>query len=289
MFSRWSRIFSYFQAVYLHHSLQRISVALSRAAAVCSSRRIDETQPASWEFSAFSQNREDGIIDYLAGLIVDPNRYFIEIGAADGIENNTAWLAIAKKWRGLMIEANQKASRMSAALYAKLNLGVECACLFVSGESVDRLKNCALHTNPDVLSLDIDGNDYYVASALLKAGFRPRIFAVEYNSAFGPDNSITIEYRPDFNYLKAHPSGLYYGAAISAWRRLFARYGYQFVTVDSNGVNAFFVDAGVFNRTFTDKLRGLEFRENFYQFRKFRGTWESQFEQIKTMPFLVVK
>ena len=71
---------------------QRINIALSKGGAMMHARNIDLTQPATWEFSGFSQNGEDGILDVLRKNLLESNRYFIEIGAADGIENNSAWL-----------------------------------------------------------------------------------------------------------------------------------------------------------------------------------------------------
>ena len=72
---------------------QRINIALSKGA-LMGMRRIDLQRPATWEWSCFSQNGEDGIIDVLCSQLLESNRYFLEIGAADGIENNTAWLAV---------------------------------------------------------------------------------------------------------------------------------------------------------------------------------------------------
>ena len=78
-------------------AMSRVNMSLARAAATSSLRKIDYTNPISWEFSGFSQSGGDGIIDVLIGKLLNPNRYFIEIGSNDGIENNTAWLA----WRSL--------------------------------------------------------------------------------------------------------------------------------------------------------------------------------------------
>src|SRR2546425_8526004 len=84
----------------------RINVAYTRAAASAPLRQLDPTRPTTWGFSAFSQNNEDGITDYLLGRLRHSNRYFVEIGAGDGVENNTAWLALARRYSGLMIEGN---------------------------------------------------------------------------------------------------------------------------------------------------------------------------------------
>ncbi len=280
-----SRLYHY--ALYLK-AMQRVNMALGRAAAVSPKRRIDPTNPTSWEFSGFSQNGEDGIIDYLTTNIRDPNRYFIEIGAADGIENNSAWLAIAKKFRGLMIDGNPKSVQRCNQLMPSLNLYVECLHLFIDKNNIEELIKFALCKDPDLFSLDIDGNDYYIAQSIINAGFRPKIWVVEYNSAFGPVQSLTIAYRKNFNCRKAHKSQLYYGVSIAGWKTFFLQHGYQFVTVERNGVNAFFIKPDHFDNMFCKNIKGLEFQENFYQEKISRLAWEGQFEIIKHMPFVKI-
>src|SRR5438105_229806 len=124
MLTRLSNYFFRLQA------MNRVAAGLSRAAAVAPLRRIDAGEPASWEFSAFSQNGEDGVIDYLLENALDRNSYFIEIGVSDGLECNTAWLAIAKRFSGLMIEGNEESSKRAGLLYSHLNLGVDCVSAF---------------------------------------------------------------------------------------------------------------------------------------------------------------
>jgi hypothetical protein len=268
--------------------MNRVAAGLSRAAAVGAIRRTDPADPASWEFSGFSQNGEDGIIDYLLQNTLDRNRYFIEIGASDGLECNSAWLAIARRFGGLMIEGNKKSCQRAALLYSQLNLGVDCIGAFLTKENVARILESALYRDPDVFSLDIDGNDYYIAEAIMNAGFRPKVFVVEYNSALGPTNAVTIQYRDEFDFVKAHPTQLYYGVSVSGWRKFFARYGYSFVTVESNGVNAFFVQPSQFDAGFLDRVRGSTFRENFYQFKKFKRSWEAQLKSIEGETFVSI-
>jgi hypothetical protein len=61
---------------------------------------------------------------------------------------------------------------------------------------------------------------------------------------------LTIEYARDFDFTRAHPTQLYYGVSIAGWRAGLERYGYRFVTVEQNGVNAFFVDPRHFEPCF---------------------------------------
>jgi hypothetical protein len=262
-----------------------INAAFSRASATMQTRIIDPTDPLSWEFSGFSQSGEDGILDYLAGRFKNKTRYFIDIGASEGINSNTAWFARARNFTGLMIDGNRKSIESG---WKTAQFCTELVCLFVDKDSVETLKKLAVHLDPDIFSLDIDGNDYYVARAIMEAGFRPGIFIVEYNSAFGPRESITIDYKKDFNNSEAHASQLYYGVSISGWKTFFKRWEYAFVTVDSNGVNAIFIDRRQFDPGFAAGLKGLQFAENFYQRNKFKCGWEQQFELIKDMNYVSI-
>jgi hypothetical protein len=267
---------------------QRIAIALARGAATMNARKIDLTAPATWEFSGFSQNGEDGIVDVLRNRLGSSNRYFLEIGAANGIENNTAWLALVEKYSGIMIEGNARSAARATRMVSSANLGVECRHLFVVPEMAAQIAALALQQDLDVLSVDIDGCDYYVVRALLEAGMRPRILVVEYNSVFGPERSATIEYQERFDMSSAHPTQLYYGVSIAGWRTYLEQQGYRFVTVERNGVNAFFVDPVHFDPGFLQGLKGLAFAENYYQMRKFRVTSEKQFSLIESQRFVPI-
>lgn len=267
---------------------QRIGIALSKGAAMMQARNIDLKQPASWEFSGFSQNGEDGILDVLRRQLLTSNRYFIEIGAADGLENNTGWLLVAEKYNGMLIEGSSQLVERARRTVVGYSIGAECHNMFVTKESVRDIKSMAIHLDPDVFSLDIDGNDYYIAQAILDGGIRPKIFVVEYNSVYGPERSVTIEYIEDFVFTRAHPSHLYYGVSISGWRKLFDKKGYRFVTVDRNGVNGFFVDPDCFNGDFLDGVKGLSFAENQSQYKKFRKSSEEQFLLINDQKFISI-
>jgi hypothetical protein len=277
----------------LHYALdlrdrQRIAIALTKGAAMMQARRVDLAEPGSWEFSGFSQNGEDGILDVLRRQLRERNRYFVEIGSSDGVENNSAWLVVAERYNGIMVEGDPGLAERARRTMLRYSIGAECRSMFVTRDSASELKALAFHADPDVFSLDIDGNDYYVAQALFEAGFRPRIFVVEYNSVFGPERSATIEYQDDFVFTKAHPTQLYYGVSIAGWRRFFERHGYRFVTVDRNGVNAFFVDPAWFDASFLDGVRGLPFAENRYQLLKFRKPSAEQFELIRDRSLVAI-
>lgn len=268
---------------------QRIAIALAKGAATSAKRTIDPADPSTWEFSGFSQNGEDGIIDVLRGNLREKNRYVIEIGAADGLENNSAWLVIAEKYSGLLIEGDQRLWERATHMVTPFSIGVECVNQFVHLENIETLLSRSFYRDPDVFSLDIDGNDFYIAKAILSGGFRPKIFVVEFNSVYGPERAVTIRYRRDFSFTQAHSTQLYYGVSIRGWKRLFERFGYRFITVDQNGVNAFFVDPRCFAREFLDGIRSLDFAENRYQRRKFHMTSDEQFRLIASEHFVDIE
>ena len=267
---------------------QRMNLAISKGAAMRQARKVDLTLPTTWEFSGFSQNGEDGVLDVLRSQLLSSNRYFVEIGSADGMENNSSWLVVAEQYNGLMIEGSPALVERVNRLVVRHSIGVECKNVFLTQENARDLTALAMHQDPDVFSLDIDGNDYYVLQELLKNGLRPRIVVVEYNSVYGPDRSLTIEYDRDFYFKKAHPTELYYGVSIAGWRKILGDYGYRFVTVEKNGVNGFFVDPEFFDSAFLDGVQGCQFSENRYQLMKFRKSSEEQFELIADQKFFSI-
>lgn len=265
--------------------LREINLAFTRGSLGASVRYIQENLPLSWEFSAFSQNGEDGIVDYLISKQNNTNKYFIEIGSANGIANNTAYLAFSKKYCGIMVEGGKVNSKLSRIMYRFFNSGVVSLNMFVDMDNIHIIFNQATHKNPDVFSIDIDGNDYYLTEWILKKGYRPSIFIVEYNANYGPEKAITIKYISNFNYAKAHYTRLYYGVSIMAWRKLFSKYNYHFVTVDSNGVNAFFIHKDVFPNDFLDNLNGCEFKDHVIETEIFKKPWNERFKLIENMPY----
>lgn len=291
MVRRGKQLLTEFPKHYAEQSLalSRINNAFSKASVTSALRVIDETDPMTWEFSGFSQNGEDGISDFLSRKLRKNNFYCVEIGSADGIENNTAWFALARKFNGVMIEGNRDTSMKAKRALDYFNPGIRHVCAYVTRNNIIALLDAhVLHKDPDLFSLDIDSVDFYLAREVLRAGYKPKIFVVEYNSAFGPEACITVPYREDYDFLNAHESRLYYGSSLNLWKRLFAEYGYTFVTVERNGVNAFFIDKRMFDEQFVMSIKGLGFQENFCQLKTFGCTWEKQFERIQHLPFQVI-
>lgn len=243
-------------------------------------RKIDDKNPLSWEFSVFSNGGEDGILDYLFDKIKNKTFTFLEIGSANGVNNNTAYLAIFKKFSGVMIEGDKFNSWLSKMVYRKYNSAVLSVNAFVSLNNIFELTKAFPPRDLDVLSIDIDGVDYFILEYILNNGFKPKIIIVEYNANYGPDRKICVPYKSDFNYSKEHPTRLYYGVSLNGWKILLSKFKYKFITVDSCGVNAFFVLSGEVDMNFIEFPAESGFRDNIYERSFYNMDYNARFKLI---------
>jgi hypothetical protein len=188
------------------------------------------------EFKIFSQHREDGIIQYLISHIPISNKIFIEFGVGDYRESNTRFLLLHNNWKGLAIDSEKKfVSRIrSYDFYWRHDLTAIQA--FITKNNInDLFKDYGFTGDIGLLSIDIDGNDYWIWDTITI--IQPRIVICEYNNVFGKDLAVTIPYNEEFNWKR----DLYYGASLRAWCLLAKKKGYIFAGSDSSGTNAFFV------------------------------------------------
>lgn len=192
------------------------------------------------EFKVFSQFGEDGIIQYLLARVPIANPTFVEFGVQDYSESNTRFLLGNDGWRGLIIDAGSAHRRFIAERELDWRHDLTAISAFITRENIDGLLRAAGFAGDiGLLSVDIDGNDYWVLEAI--EAVSPRILVVEYNALFGPELAVTIPYAPGFERHRAHWSGAYYGASLAGLAELGARKGYGLVGCNSAGNNAFFV------------------------------------------------
>jgi hypothetical protein len=199
------------------------------------------------EFRCYSQNGEDGILLYIFSLLGTTNRKVVEICAGDGIECNAANLIVNHGWRGLLLDADSDQVARGRAFYSTCRTTWISPPTFVetwlTAENVDDvIANSGFAGPIDLLSLDIDGNDYWIWKAL--DAVRPRVVVVEFNGSCGPERSVTMSYQPDFRLdLSVLPYRC--GASLPAFVKLGREKGYRLVGVQSHGFNAFFVQDGL--------------------------------------------
>jgi hypothetical protein len=197
---------------------------------------------ADAEFKVFSQFGDDGIIQYLVYKIGIPKKLqtFIEFGVQDYQESNTRFLLMNNNWRGLIIDGEK--TNMDKAVrdvdYWRFDL-TSLAKLIDCDNANDTFAEQGFSGEIGLLSIDIDGNDYWVWESIKVVS--PIIVVAEYNSTFGADRAVTVPYAPDFERTRAHYSNLYWGASLKALCLLAQRKGYVFVGSNSAGNNAYFV------------------------------------------------
>jgi hypothetical protein len=193
-----------------------------------------------FEFKVFSQWGEDGLIQYLLSKVPVTHPVFVEFGVHDYKESNTRYLLQHDNWTGLIMDGSQHYIDLIQrdAVYYRNNL--TAACAFIDRENINTLlRKHGVTGDIGLLSIDIDGNDYWVWEAI--DCISPRIVVCEYDSLLGPDRKVSTPYDPAFERLKAHWSFLYGGASLAALEDLARRKGYALVGSNSAGNNAFFV------------------------------------------------
>ena len=168
------------------------------------------------------------------------NDVFVELGVEDYSESNTRFLLCNNNWRGLIIDSGKSHIEFLARTGLDWRHQIDAVSAFVNRDNINELiANSGIRGDIGLLSVDIDGNDYWVLEALDVVS--PRILIVEYNSTFGPEAAVTIPYDESFRREATHYSNLYWGASIAALTRLADAKGYALVGGNSAGNNAFFV------------------------------------------------
>ena len=183
--------------------------------------------PAS-EFRVFSQWGEDGIIQFLLRHVKVPRKVFVEFGVESYVEANTRFLLTNNNWSGLVLDGGAENIRRirKSAIYWQHNLKAVEA--FITRENINGLlADNGIGGEIGLLSIDIDGNDYWVWQAI--DAVSPAILALEYNARFGAAEAVTVPYDPGFTRAKAHFSHIYYGASLGALTQLSRTKGYALV------------------------------------------------------------
>ena len=206
----------------------------------------------------FSQNDEDGIIAEIFSRIGTTDRTFVEIGVDNGTECNTLNL-LAQGWQGTWFERNPVAVAAARRGLSRMIDGnrLRIEQVAVTCENVDRLlRDTALSQQPDLLSIDIDGNDYWIWSAI--TSLKPRAVIIEYNAVWPPPASVTMKYNAEHVWTEGDVNS---GASLTALEKLGRAKGYNLVGCCFAGVNAFFVASDLYPELFAAPFSS----ENHYE------------------------
>jgi hypothetical protein len=203
--------------------------------------RIKETPavlPYIWLKNRFnaghsSQSNEAEIIDRLVSKF-DVPKYFVEFGFS-GWEFNCYRLAKNTEWEGLLLDGGAYNVVIARKIFHK---NIVAKQMWINLETLDVIFEHSKNRNLGILSIDVDGNDYWFLQRLIS--LNPAIIISEFNVSFGT-RSISVPYDQSFDRTKKHESHEYYGASLSAISFICYKYNYSLVDVSKNGINAFFV------------------------------------------------
>ncbi len=171
-----------------------------------------------------SQGGEDGVLAALFGLLGTTNRHYVEFGCGDGVQCNTTQLR-RTGWQGLLMDGEVASGGADAVIQEA----------WITAENLEELfDRHGVPAEPDLLSIDVDGNDYWLLRALRR---RPRVLVVEYNANLGAEEALTIPYDPRHRW----DGSDFYGASLRALVQAAGEKGYALVYCTQAGVNAVFV------------------------------------------------
>lgn len=198
-------------------------------------------------FKVFSQDTEDGIIQYLLKSLKISNVKFVEIGTQDYSESNTRYIFETMRCDGLIIDPYLNLEKRIHSFCKVWQNNLKIHNDYVNSENINKiLKKYSFDKGIDIFSLDIDGIDYWILNDI-----KPKIskiFIVEYNPYFGPQKEITAPNIKKFDRFKYHTSGFCWGASLKAIINLMKRKGYYFIGTNRLNCNAFFIRNELINK-----------------------------------------
>ena len=211
--------------------------------AVLSSRASSSKFINLWdaEVKVFSQWGEDGILDFICETLKISKPKFVEIGAGNFHECNSRFLAESRNASVVAIDARTDLVTEVKKMTVFWKTHIFPICEIVTPDNINDLLVFARDkmAGIDILSLDIDGNDYWVLDAAKLD--KISVVVVEYNSLFGYSAEVSVPRDDLFNRKEKHFSCLYYGASLSAFIYSLSLKGFTFLGSNRACNNAFFI------------------------------------------------
>ncbi|CAN5416356.1 hypothetical protein BH09GEM1_BH09GEM1_35810 [soil metagenome] len=219
-----------------------------------------------FEFQIYSQTGEDGIIQEIFARIGTTNKRFVEFGVGNGLQNNTVALLLYG-WSGAWIDGDAAlVRRINESLRVPISTGLlRIKTALVMRENIEsHFRDLDVPAEFDLLSIDIDGNDYWVWEAINQ--HRPRVVVVEYNAQFGPSLAWVQKYNASHQWSGSN----HFGASLKALEVLATKKGYRLVACNFLGNNAFFVRSDLAGEKFLENASAEAHFEpaRYYLFRQ---------------------
>ena len=194
----------------------------------------------------FSHANEQQILrEYIDELVPrDYPRTVVDIGAGNGVRWSNSYALVVDHWKALGIEADPEKYALLTRAYRGFPDATACHLLASPQNIPQVLRDFGIEREFGVLSLDIDGNDYWVLDAILSE-FRPGIVVTEINENIPPPLRFVVKFNSDFQ-LRSH----FFGYSISALQDLCDIHGYGILKLEYN--NAFLAPKELASRHFRD-------------------------------------
>jgi hypothetical protein len=238
-------------------------------------------------FKVYSQTDEDGILLYIFSLIGVTNRMCVEICAGNGLESNTTNLILHHYWTALLFDGNadnvdmaRRFFREHRATYVYPPIIVHS---WITRENVNGLiRDHGFQGDIDLLSLDLDGVDYWIWEAI--TAITPRVVVLEYQDILGPDRSWTVPYKEDFrasDYPCTDGMPNFAGGSLRAFVNLGKKKGYRLVGCNALGYNAFFIRNGIGEESIPEIAI-----DDCFRHPKVLWGMQERFPRVKDLPWL---
>jgi len=250
-FEGWITQFHYFE--YLITKLQQIrkKFYIQRFNTL---KKLNPSSLRNYEAKVFSQYGEDGIITEILRRTEITGGFCIEFGIENGTECNTRNLLEKSNWSGVLIDGSAENIKYAQVLYAN-NPKVKVVESFLTVENILELfAELSIPTSPDLLSVDIDGNDYWIWGKILTK-YTPKVVVIEYNSKLSPPTEWIMPYNPSHQW----DFSARFGASLVSLVKLGIKYSYSLVCCNFTGNNAFFVRSDLLKDRFTDQAMGTNY------------------------------
>lgn len=180
------------------------------------------------EWRIYSQNGEDGVLRHIFNTIGVTNKTAVEFGVGCGSQNNTRLLA-DDGWTVFWFDVDHNDTCLHNIRFKQMML------------TPDNIQHEFIHAGVpdefDLLSVDVDGNDYHLRQSLHM--YSPRVCVMEYNGTRAADEQYVMP--RDDNYSWAGVDDHAFGASLLSLTLLSDSLGYDLVHVEHTGANAFFV------------------------------------------------
>jgi hypothetical protein len=239
----------------------------------------DRIRPVLWELrhlnrTGYSNTGEDVVIERLLGAVEAP-QFCVDLGASDGRTMSNLLALFERGWRGLSVEMDGESFSSLATLHARFSGSALFRGRVTPDNVLEVLRAAETPDDFGVLSLDIDGYDFFVLNQLL-ASYRPAIICTEINEKIPPPLRFTVRYSPGYSWENNH----FYGQSICQLNVLCERYDYVIVELEYN--NAFLMPAAIAPSSMTPQ----EAYRTGYADRPDRRTkfpWNADMEDLQSL------